>query len=61
MLSVSNPYIGKVRFDSEGRPIAESSIHGLGTRSIAAYCEKHGAYCDYKAEGGWFTIQIIQP
>lgn len=61
MLRVSNPYAGKVRFDDRGRPMAAGPDHGIGTRSIAAYCEKHGAYCDYKAENGWFTIQIVQP
>lgn len=35
--------------------------HGLGTRSIAAYCEKHGAFCEYTVEDGWFTISIVQP
>lgn len=35
--------------------------HGLGTRSIAAYCEKHDAMRAYSAENGWFTVQITQP
>jgi len=60
MFCVSNPYKGKVRFDENGCPVAGSPSHGTGTRSIAAYCEKHGAVCRYKAEEGWFTIQIAQ-
>jgi len=60
MFSVSNPYKGKVRFDGNGCPVSGIPSHGTGTRSIAAYCEKHGAACRYKAEEGWFTIQIVQ-
>jgi len=60
MFSVSNPYKGKVRFDRNGCPVAGVPSHGIGTRSIAAYCEKHGAACRYKAAEGWFSIQIVQ-
>jgi len=60
MFSVSNPYKGKVRLDENGCPVAGVPTHGTGTRSIAAYCEKHSAVCRYKAVDGWFTIQIVQ-
>lgn len=61
MFSVSNPYEGTVRFDADGRPVAAQKDHGFGTASIAAYCEKHGAFCDYAAENGWFTLRMVQP
>ena len=61
MFSVSNPYEGTVRFDDEGRPVASKKGHGFCTASIAAYCEKHGAFCDYAAEDGWFTLRMVQP
>lgn len=61
MFRISNPYEGEVRFDDDGFPISPVDGHGLGTRSIAAYCEKHDAMCAYTAEGGWFTVQITQP
>lgn len=60
MFYVSNPYTGKVKFDENNRPVADSTLHGIGTHSIAAYCEKHGAVCEYSAENGWFSIQIVQ-
>ena len=60
MFRVSNPYEGTVQFDKNGRPVADGSAHGFGTRSITAYCEKHGAECEYRAKDGWFTVQIIQ-
>lgn len=60
MFCVSNPYAGEVRFDENDCPVAESTMHGIGTRSIAAYCEKYGAVCRYSAEDGWFSIKIAQ-
>ena len=65
MFSVSNPYEGQIRFDDDGRPIASESAsikgHGVGTASIAAYCEKYGAFCEYEAMDGWFTLRVMQP
>ena len=61
MFRVSNPFAGEIPFDASGRPIAPDPSHGLGIRSIAAYCEKHGAECEYRIRGGWFTMQIVQP
>ena len=60
MFRVSNPYSGEVHFDENGEPVAGSSEHGFGTKSIAAYCEKYNAVCTYKAENGWFSIQLTQ-
>ena len=61
MFRISNPYKGEISFDSDGIPVSASEGHGLGTRSISAYCEKNGAMCAYTAENGWFTVQIMQP
>lgn len=61
MFRISNPYTGTVQFDDNGQPLSQKEGHGIGTRSIAAYCEKHNAFCNYKAEGGWFTMQLVQP
>lgn len=61
MFRVSNPFSGEIAFGPEGFPAVKNEPHGIGSRSIDAYCKKHGAFCDYKAEKGWFTIQIIQP
>lgn len=61
MFDISNTYTGKISFDAHHRPIAIDPHHGLGTRSIASYCEKHHATCTYKVNNQWFTIQIVQP
>ena len=58
MLQVENPYQGEVYFDSEGLPIAASPGHGIGTRSIAAFCQKHHAVWNYQVQDGWFKLRI---
>ncbi len=58
MFEVANPYQGTVRFDETGQPMAQTPGHGIGTRSIAAFCEKHDACCVYEAKDGWFHLKI---
>ena len=58
---VSNPYTGPLTLDKDGIPTASDDAHGFGTRSIAAYCKKHGAACVYRAEDGWFSLELVQP
>lgn len=59
MFQISNPYDGVLSLDGEGRPVSDRAHHGIGTRSIAAFCEKHGAFADYKIENGWFHLRIV--
>jgi len=58
MFQIMNPYTGTVHLDADGRPVSREKGHGIGTRSIAAFCEKHGAYSSYDTDNGWFKIQI---
>lgn len=58
MLEISNPYSGEIRFNQQGFPITDNPGHGIGTRSIAAFAEKHNALCLFRAENGWFKLQI---
>ncbi len=59
MFEVANTYTGEVRFDGGGLPLAGRRGHGIGTRSIAAFCEKHGAACFYEAQDGWFKVRVV--
>ncbi len=61
MFRACNPYSGEIHWSADGLPLPADKPAGTGSRSIAAYCERHGAWCDYKAENGWFTIQLTQP
>lgn len=59
MFQVSNPYTGKVLLDANGRPTSHEDEHGIGTRSIMAFCDKYHAEADYKLDNGWFHLRIV--
>ena len=59
MFEVSNPYAGAVRFDERGLPVSSRQGHGTGSHSIAAFCEKHGAFCQYTARDGVFSLRVV--
>jgi len=58
MFEISNPYKGKITFARNGLPYAPTTGHGIGTRSIMAFCEKYGAFYVFAAEDGWFTVTV---
>ena len=58
MMEISNSYAGKITFDKRGVPVADRPGHGIGTRSIVAFAEKNNALCLFRAENGWFKLQI---
>ena len=58
MMEISNPYTGKISFDQQGFPVTDRPGHGIGTRSIVAFTEKYHALCLFRAENGWFRLQI---
>ncbi len=58
MFEISNPYKGKISFARNGLPYSSKTGHGIGTRSIMAFCEKHGALCSFIAEDGWFKVTV---
>lgn len=58
VFEVANTCAGEVRFDGSGLPISAAQGHGIGVRSIAAFCEKHGAVCLFEARDGWFKLTV---
>ena len=58
MFEIENPYKGQITFGRNGLPASSKAGHGIGTRSIMAFCEKHNAFYDFSAEGGWFKVMI---
>ncbi len=58
MFEIANPYRGDIRFDKAGLPVARVAGHGVGTRSISAFCEKHDACCIYETKAGWFHVRV---
>jgi len=59
MLEISNTCRDEIVFSREGIPLAKEEKHGIGTRSIMAFCKKYGALCSFSSEGGWFTLKIV--
>lgn len=59
MLEISNPCSTQVTFDDQGLPVGQRENHGLGVRSIAAFCEKHNAVYHFDLTDGWFRLQLV--
>ncbi len=59
IFQIVNPYEGRVELDERGVPITRVVGHGFGTRSIIAFCEKHGAFYEFDAKDGIFTLRIV--
>ena len=45
--------------DKNGVPVSTKSEHGLGTRSIVAFCEKAGAAYEFKTNDRKFSLRIV--
>ena len=59
MLELSNPCTGTVTFDGNNLPVAKKEGHGLGVQSIAAFCRKNGAVCQFSLADGWFRLRLV--
>ena len=56
IIMVRNSFDGQVEFDRDGIPINRNEEHGIGTQSIAAFCEKLGGYYQFTAKDKVFTL-----
>ncbi len=59
MLQIQNSFNGEAEFDDNGIPVNRADGHGFGTLSIVAFCEKHNAYYEFKAENNVFTLNLV--
>lgn len=59
MLEISNPCSNSVAFSEDGLPLSSEEGHGVGTRSIMAFCKKYDAFCTFTVENGWFHLRIV--
>jgi hypothetical protein len=57
-IAICNSFDGNVLFDKAGLPISNEVGHGFGTRSIAAFCERVGAYYQFSADGERFCLYM---
>lgn len=60
MFEIANPVASPVRFDGQGLPLSAQEGHGLGTRSIADLCRKHGFLCRFEVTDGRFRLLVVQ-
>lgn len=58
-LEVVNSYTGKVAFDENGLPTSAEIGHGLGTKSISAFVEKHDGMIEYNADDTLFRLRML--
>ncbi len=58
MFEIKNPYRGRISLGRNGLPRSREPGHGIGTRSILAFCEKYNAFYSFSAEGGLFELVI---
>ena len=61
MFQIRNSYAHPVSFDADGIPVSLRQNHGFGTRSIAAFCNKHHADFEFKADPNCFCLRICFP
>ena len=58
-LSVTNPYVGKVRFDRDHLPVSRVPGHGVGMPSVAATVKRYNGDMDITAKDGIFSVNIM--
>ena len=58
-LEIANSYEGIVKFDENGVPVSDKIGHGLGTKSISAFVEKHDGVIEYNADGTLFRLRLL--
>ena len=58
-LALENRYQGKVKFDQDGLPVTSTAGHGLGMRSLSAFCAKYEAHASCHLENGWFRTLLM--
>ena len=58
IVMVRNTFDGNVTFNENGIPQNPEEDHGFGTRSIAAFCESVGGYCQFEAKDNVFSVYM---
>lgn len=59
MLEISNPCGDDVVFSKDGIPLSKEQEHGIGTRSILAFCKKYDAFCSFSVENNQFVLKVV--
>ena len=60
LIEVKNPYAGQVAL-GDGLPRSERQGHRYGCRSIQTIAQRRGGLCQFRAEDGVFSVQLMLP
>lgn len=58
-LEIVNHYTGSVLLNKEGYPVSTRSGHGIGTKNVVAFAQKHNAQLIYEAADGVFRVRML--
>ncbi|MBQ3103101.1 MAG: GHKL domain-containing protein [Oscillospiraceae bacterium] len=58
IMEFSNPCPEEITFDEQGLPLSKGSAHGIGTRSIKAFADKHNGICTFTQENNNFILRL---
>lgn len=59
MLEISNPCCDDIVFSKDGIPLSKEQEHGIGTRSILAFCKKYDAFCSFSVKDNTFSLKVV--
>ncbi len=59
VLQIKNSYNGRVKFDTNNKPITNKKNHGIGSTSIQWFIEKYGLDINYETDNYIFTINVL--
>ncbi|MDE6738409.1 MAG: hypothetical protein K2K07_04890, partial [Lachnospiraceae bacterium] len=58
MREISNPCGDDIVVSPDGIPLSKEKEHGIGTRSIMAFCKKHNAFCSFGASSIYSCLVV---
>lgn len=59
ILEISNSCDNSVHLDENGYPYTKKSGHGVGTKSVLAFAQEHGAEVMYQITDGTFRVRML--
>ena len=58
-LEITNSYTGKILMDQDGYPLSIRKGHGIGTKNVIAFAQKHHAQLIYDVKTGIFRVRML--
>ena len=58
-LSITNPYVGKIRFNKDHLPVSREPGHGIGMPSVKSTVDRYNGTLDITTKDGIFSVSIM--